>query len=78
MPFVRMIFLGLIEVVVGSESAHIQSLVIDPDFFKRGVGSSLLSYVFKNHKKPIFSVETGVKNLPEMRLYEKTWFYKGF
>ena len=70
--------MGLIEVVVGSESAHIQSLVVDPDFFKRGVGSALLSYVFKNHKKPIFSVETGVKNLPAVRLYEKHGFARVF
>ncbi len=71
-------FIGLIEVVVNSENTHIQSLVVDPDFFKRGVGSALLSYVLKKHKKPIFSVETAIKNLPATRLYEKHGFVRVF
>ena len=71
-------FIGLIEIVVNSENTHIQSLVVDPDFFKKGVGSALISYVLKNHKKPLFSVETAVKNLPASLLYEKHGFTKLF
>ena len=71
-------FMGLIEVVINSENTHIQSLVVDPDFFKKGVASALLSYVLKNHKNPVFSVETGVKNLPATLLYEKHGFTRVF
>lgn len=54
----------------GSENAtHIQSLVVRPDFFRQGIGSELLQFVFVNFDTPIYTVETGLDNGPATSLY---------
>jgi ribosomal protein S18 acetylase RimI-like enzyme len=53
---------------------HIQSLVVDPKFFRQGIAQKIIDFVFKTYNSPLFSVETGADNLPACKLYEKMGF----
>ena len=65
---------GLVEVVPGASSTHIQSLVVHPRFFRKGIGSALVSFVLNTYTCPVFTVETGLKNGPAIALYRKFGF----
>ncbi len=65
---------GVIEIVEKPEYTHIQSLVVSPNFFRRGIGSKLIEYVFKHYNSSTFMVETGAKNVPAIQLYERLGF----
>lgn len=76
-------FLGLVknEVIVGAieidpsgNSIHIQSLVVHPDYFRQGIAESLVKYVLNSFDSMIFTVETGLKNIPAIQLYFKMGF----
>ncbi|WP_462248064.1 GNAT family N-acetyltransferase [Ekhidna sp.] len=58
------------EIKVEETFTHIQSLVVHPSFFRRGIGSKLLEFLFDSHKANLFIVETGADNLPAIKLYE--------
>ena len=49
---------------------HIQSLVVDPDYFRRGIASKLIDFVLNHYEVKIFTVETGKDNGPARKLYE--------
>ena len=53
---------------------HIQSLVVDPKYFRRGIASKLITFVLAHYDKDIFTVETGRDNPPARRLYESFGF----
>ncbi len=53
---------------------HIQSLVVDPYYFRQGIGQKLVAFIFKTYNTPTFSVETGLANLPAISLYKKFGF----
>lgn len=56
------------------DNTHIQSLVVEPHYFRQGIGANLVSFIFKNYNATIVSVETGAANLPAISLYKKFGF----
>lgn len=65
---------SVIELEQFTTHIDISSLVVDPLFFRRGIGGKLLSFVFENFDTKLFTVETGIKNAPTVKLYEKFGF----
>ncbi|MEP3209373.1 MAG: GNAT family N-acetyltransferase [Maribacter sp.] len=62
------------EIKTENNNTHIQSLVVDPYYFRQGIGKSLISFVLRTYKTTTFSVETGLDNLPAKALYTKCGF----
>ncbi|MDM9630690.1 GNAT family N-acetyltransferase [Robiginitalea aurantiaca] len=62
---------GVIEIIPDTAVTHIQSLVVHPANFRKGIGSALLTYVLKRCNSPVFTVETGAENGPATTLYRK-------
>ncbi|SNT13044.1 Acetyltransferase (GNAT) domain-containing protein [Ekhidna lutea] len=65
---------AVMEIKEDGDSAHIQSLVVDPVFFRKGIASKLLGFLFENFDAKIFTVETGAENGPAIALYERFGF----
>ena len=65
---------AVIELINIGKSIHIQSLVVDPKFFRQGIAQSLISYLFESFESEIYTVETGAENQPAVTLYEKNGF----
>ncbi len=65
---------AVVEIKIDDDSIHIQSLVVDPQFFRLGIAGKLLDYVFAHFTTDVFTVETGLDNLPAVRLYKKFGF----
>jgi len=65
---------AVIEIKNNKDSTHIQSLVVDPKFFRQGIAQSLISYLFESLDSAIYTVETGAENQPAITLYEKNKF----
>ena len=60
---------GLIEIKNNQYLTHIQSLVVYPKYFRKGIGRKLVQFVLDTYKSIIFTVETGVDNHPAIKLY---------
>ena len=67
-------FLGVIEIDHNINTTHIQSLVVDPIHFRKGIASKLLNKIFEIYKSSTYTVETGFNNNPAKQLYIKTGF----
>lgn len=67
---------GVMEIDQRNESVHIQSLVVQPKFFRKGIGKELVNFAFRNYKTELFTVETGAANKPASELYLTTGFTK--
>lgn len=65
---------GVIEIEMADTYIDINSLVVSPKFFRRGIGRSLLAFVFNKFNGKRFIVETGVDNKPAIALYKKHGF----
>ena len=65
---------AVIELDIDKQSIHIQSLVVDPQFFRLGIAGKLIDFVFNNFETKYFTVETGLDNLPAISLYKKYGF----
>lgn len=65
---------AVIEIDHKEDSTHIQSLVVDPKFFRQGIGRKLVEFVFDIYKTNLFTVETGAENGPATQLYRKYGF----
>jgi len=65
---------GVIEIRDCDNKIHIQSLVVDPLFFKQGAASKLMTFVLDNFNSEHLFVETGIDNIPAIQLYEKFGF----
>ena len=62
---------GVIEIAKNSiKSIHIQSLVVYPRYFRKGIGKQLVKFVLDNYKSKLFTVETGEDNDPAINLYK--------
>ena len=68
--------LGVIEIDCKADSIHIQSLVVSPNHFRKGIASKLIDKVFTLHKSLLYTVETGNDNDPAKKLYESKGFRK--
>lgn len=65
---------AVIEIMAEANSTHIQSLVVDPDYFRQGIGKQLMDFVMIRYTTAIFTVETGVDNAPACGLYKSLGF----
>jgi ribosomal protein S18 acetylase RimI-like enzyme len=50
------------------------SLVVAPQFQRRGIGTGLLAKVLAEHKCEELTVQTGARNVPALALYKKAGF----
>ena len=66
---------GIIEININT-SIHIKSLVVDPDYFRRGIASRLITFLLLKYDNFTFTVETGLKNVPAIQLYKRFGFKK--
>jgi ribosomal protein S18 acetylase RimI-like enzyme len=62
---------GVIEIDQNNNASHIQSLVVNPKFFRQGIARKLIEFIFSAFDSKLFTVETGVKNEPATKLYRK-------
>ena len=65
---------GVIEIHQENHATYINSLVISPKYFKLGIASQLLEFIFDKFKTKQFFVETGLQNEPATQLYTKFGF----
>jgi ribosomal protein S18 acetylase RimI-like enzyme len=65
---------AILEIKSDVDNTHIQSLVVDPYYFRQGIGKKLVLFTFEKYKTPTFSVETGLVNHPAVSLYKKLGF----
>ena len=65
---------AVVEIADNPTMTHIQSLVVDPAFFRQGIAGKLIDFVFSTYQTPVFMVETGLANEPAKRLYLKYGF----
>jgi len=65
---------GVVEIDHNTERTYIKSLVVAPKFFRQGIASQLLEFVFDTFDSNVFMVETGVANDPATTLYKKFGF----
>lgn len=65
---------GVIEVATKSKHLEIDSLTVDPRYFKKGIAGKLISYVLDSFESKEAIVETAVANEPAINLYKKHGF----
>ncbi len=65
---------AVMEIRTFTDSTLIQSLVVDPKFFRRGIGGKMVRFAINNFPSEVFNVETGAANGPAVKLYEKFGF----
>ncbi|MEQ9438727.1 MAG: N-acetyltransferase [Cyclobacteriaceae bacterium] len=68
--------IAVVEVEEQENTTNINSLVVDPAFFRRGIARQLLAFVRASYPSGMITVETGADNLPAIRLYENFGFKK--
>lgn len=65
---------GVVEVKQEVTHILIQSLVVAPKHFRKGIGARLVAAVFNYFPSELYKVETGAANKPAIALYEKFGF----
>lgn len=70
------ILTGLIEVNSEGDCTDINSLVVHPSYFRKGLAKELMKFILASKKASLFTVETGVENKPAIALYESFGFIK--
>ena len=71
---------GVIELAITNEQLEINSLVVDPEHFRKGIANGLMHFVLNDFVrtasiKPLTSVvETALVNEPAIKLYKKHGF----
>lgn len=65
---------GVVEVDHQVGYTKINSLVVCPNYFRRGIGRRLVQFVFDEFDAKLFLVETGADNAPATALYKKLGF----
>lgn len=66
--------IGVIEISHKKNDTHINSLVVAPLFFRKGIASELIQYIIDRYHSNLLTVETGVLNIPASLLYQKFQF----
>jgi ribosomal protein S18 acetylase RimI-like enzyme len=65
---------AVIEIEPSPNRFHICSLVVHPKYFRRGIGSELITFIFKLLIGNKITVETGLANIPAITLYKNFGF----
>ena len=65
---------AVVEIEFRNLSLDICSLVVDPAFFRQGIGEKLLRSVIDQYEHKLVEVETGFDNKPAIALYKKLGF----
>ena len=65
---------GVIEIDNDQNITHIQSLVVDPKYFRKGIGRKLVQFTLDTYRSKLFTVETGIDNQPAIKLYTSFGF----
>lgn len=72
--FEQDVLAAVVEIAHRDSCTHIQSLVVAPAFFRRGIAATMLEFILKSFDTNVFMVETGAANLPAIQLYKKFGF----
>ncbi len=70
------VLMAVMEIKTNKNHVHIQSLTVDPTYFRQGIGNSLLNFAIDAFPSEAFTVETGLGNIPAIRLYENFGFIR--
>lgn len=65
---------GIIETEAEPAKLNISSLAVDPEFFRQGIGESLIRNLISNTTVDIITVNTAAVNIPALQLYQKIGF----
>ena len=65
---------AVMELRFKTDALHIQSLVVHPEHFRKGIGAELIDFSFRSYPVSCYTVETGAANDPAIALYEKMGF----
>ncbi|KGJ93759.1 GNAT family N-acetyltransferase [Colwellia psychrerythraea] len=65
---------AIIEISVTEKHLAIDSLTVEPNYFRRGIADKLISYVLTTFEFCQATVETAVVNTPAINLYKKHGF----
>jgi ribosomal protein S18 acetylase RimI-like enzyme len=65
---------AVIEIAMEGERLEINSLTVDPSYFRKGIANKLISYVLEAIDFTEAVVETAVANVPAINLYKKHGF----
>ncbi len=65
---------AVIEIVIEDHHLDINSLTVDPNYFRKGIADKLISFVLSEIDFSEAVVETAVVNLPAINLYKKHGF----
>ncbi|WP_299589609.1 GNAT family N-acetyltransferase [uncultured Microbulbifer sp.] len=65
---------GVIEVSINRDLLDINSLTVDPCYFRKGIADQLIRYVLHEFNFSSAIVETAVVNTPAINLYKKHGF----
>jgi ribosomal protein S18 acetylase RimI-like enzyme len=65
---------AVIEIVIEDKRLEINSLTVDPKFFRKGIADQLISYILDTFEYTKAIVETAVVNKPAINLYKKHGF----
>lgn len=65
---------AIIEIAIEDKHLNIDSLTVDPKYFRKGIAGKLIAYVLENFDVSKATVETAVVNTPAIKLYQKFGF----
>ena len=66
--------IAVIEIAQFLKNVHIQSLVVHPRYFRKGIASLLIKFILDKYSQHLLTVKTGIKNIPAVKLYTKFGF----
>ncbi|NRD74769.1 GNAT family N-acetyltransferase [Shewanella sp. VB17] len=65
---------AVIEIVIKDGHLNIDSLTVEPSYFRQGIANKLIRYALENIDFSNATVETAVVNIPAIDLYKKHGF----
>ncbi len=65
---------AVVEIAMENKHLEINSLTVDPKYFRKGIASKLISFILNGFDATIITVETAVVNEPAIILYKKHGF----
>ncbi len=65
---------AIIELAIDNNHLNINSLTVDPSYFRKGIASQLINYALETFDYSTATVETAVVNTPAINLYQKHGF----